>query len=120
MTPVMLVEDDDGIRTTLARALQDEGYAVTTAANGAEALRALEVANILPGLILLDLMMPVMDGRAFRRQQLQMPRLAGIPVVVLTANSPAVQQVAELKVAQCLVKPMPLQLVLDAVARYCG
>jgi two-component system, chemotaxis family, chemotaxis protein CheY len=112
---IMVVEDDEGIRLSMARTLEDEGYEITTAANGAEALRLLEQADELPGLLLLDLMMPVMDGTTFRREQLARPRLAGIPVVVLTAHGSAEQKAAELGVPLCLVKPMPLEALLDAV-----
>jgi two-component system, chemotaxis family, chemotaxis protein CheY len=115
--PVMVIEDDEGIRLSISRALADEGYEVMTAAHGAEALVVLEQAPTLPGLLLLDLMMPVMDGRTFRREQLARPRLADIPVVVLTADGPAQRMAEELGVASCLVKPMALEALLDAVAR---
>ena len=60
---VLVVEDDETLRTTVAEALEDEGYQVITATNGAEALRLVRAAE--PDAIVLDLMMPVMDGRAF-------------------------------------------------------
>jgi two-component system, chemotaxis family, chemotaxis protein CheY len=115
---VMVVEDDEDIRLSMERTLTDEGYAVIPAANGAEALSLLERANDLPGVILLDLMMPVMDGRVFRREMLARPRLAGIPVIVLTAEGPTEHNAAELQAPECLVKPMALEALLDAVARY--
>lgn len=82
---ILLVEDDTDLREALAEFLADEGFGpVDTAANGAEALRKLHDGPP-PGVILLDLMMPVMDGWAFRRAQLADSQLAPIPVVVLSA-----------------------------------
>jgi CheY-like chemotaxis protein len=87
----MVVEDDQDVRTSLVQALEDEGYAVSAAENGQEALTLLRAATeILPRLILLDLMMPVLDGQGFLAEQSRDARLAQIPVLVLTAsgNSP--------------------------------
>jgi CheY-like chemotaxis protein len=81
------VEDDPDIRETLSEALGWEGYDVTTAANGLEALQLLRGGQHAD-IVLLDLMMPVMSGWEFRRVQLDDPALAGIPVVVLSASSP--------------------------------
>jgi CheY-like chemotaxis protein len=84
---LLVVEDDPDIRDTLAEALAWEGYDVTTASNGLEALELLR-GGLHADVILLDLMMPVMSGWEFRRVQQDDPALAGIPVVVLSASSP--------------------------------
>ncbi len=83
---ILLVEDDSSLRETLADVLVDEGFEVSAAANGREALEKLAANH--PDLILLDLVMPVMDGWAFREAQRKCPDLASIPTVVLSATSP--------------------------------
>lgn len=85
-TRILLVEDDRSLRDTLADVLLDEGYEVAAAANGREALDRLAASQ--PDLILLDLVMPVMDGWAFREEQRKTPELAAIPTVVLSATHP--------------------------------
>ena len=78
---VLIVEDDAAISDNLREVLESEGYEVATAANGVQALFALD-SKLRPALIVLDLMMPVMDGMTFRREQLERaPEIAGIPVV---------------------------------------
>lgn len=81
---VLLVEDDLPIRDSLGEALTEEGFDVSTAGNGAEALERLRSGR-RPSVIVLDLMMPVMDGWDFRQQQLGDPALRDIPVVVVSA-----------------------------------
>jgi CheY-like chemotaxis protein len=85
-TTVLVVEDDAAIREVLAEGLEEAGYRVTTAENGQKALADLRAAPT-PDVIVLDLMMPVMDGWEFRVEQKKDPRLAPIPVVVLSANA---------------------------------
>jgi len=81
---LLLVEDDEDIRESLTAALEERGYPVEVAENGLEALDKLR-SGCRPAVILLDLMLPVMDGWAFRSELLQDPELAGIPVIVLSA-----------------------------------
>lgn len=81
----MIVDDDRDIRETMAALFEDEGYLVRTAANGVEAFEALGQDQV-PDLIILDLFMPRMDGRAFREAQLAREDLAAIPTVLLTAS----------------------------------
>ena len=81
---VLLVEDDLPIRDSLGEALTEEGFDVSTAGNGAEALERLRSGS-RPSVIVLDLMMPVMDGWDFRQEQLDDPDLRDIPVVVVSA-----------------------------------
>jgi CheY-like chemotaxis protein len=83
---VLIIEDDEYIRSALEEVLLAEGYNTCTARNGREALELLRSAAELPDLILLDLMMPVMNGHQVREALAQDPRLSGIPVIVLSAN----------------------------------
>jgi CheY-like chemotaxis protein len=112
---VLIVEDDLDIAETLAAVLEDRGYRVETAANGVAALARLH-RSPRPELILLDLAMPLMDGREFRRAQLAEPELASTPVVVLTAGARAPEP--ELAPMAWLFKPVSLDDLLRVVARY--
>ena len=80
---ILLVDDDSDLREALAELLVDEGFQVTQAANGQDALESLEEEKA--DLIVLDYMMPVMSGPEFREQQRARPALADIPVVLLSA-----------------------------------
>src|SRR6185503_16608644 len=82
--PVLIVEDDQDLREMMAQLLTLEGYEAATVANGREALDYLHGAD-RPNLILLDLMMPVMDGREFHRRMEADPALPPVPVIVLSA-----------------------------------
>jgi signal transduction histidine kinase len=84
-TRLLLVEDDASIRLALSDMLEDEGFAVTTAVNGREALDELRQSTP-PDVIVLDLMMPVMDGWEFRVEQRSDPMLAGIPLLAMSAD----------------------------------
>jgi CheY-like chemotaxis protein len=83
--PILIVEDDLDIRDAMREILEDEGYEACAAANGAEALEVLDQVP-KPGLVLLDLMMPVMDGYQFLEVFRSNPAFADIPVVVVTAG----------------------------------
>jgi CheY-like chemotaxis protein len=115
---VLLVDDDDDIRETLAEALGDIGHVIQQARDGREALDVLRASETLPDLILLDLMMPIMDGVEFRREQQADIRLAGVPVVVLSADAAAGTRVAELGVRECLRKPVKLATLVATIERY--
>jgi CheY-like chemotaxis protein len=114
---VLVVEDDQDLRDALRDALVLEGYRVVGVANGAEALRHLE-AGSRPCLILLDLMMPVMDGWEFRRNVLANPTLADIPVVVMTAAG--AQRAAGVAADRVLEKPLEMDTVVDVVQTHCS
>lgn len=118
--PVMVVEDDFEIRESIIEALEDLGYACTAAPNGEAALNALRRADPLPCLILLDMMMPVMDGRAFLEARAVEPRVAEIPVVVLSAYRDVASAVGATRVAEIIAKPVPLSLLKSVVQRHCS
>ena len=111
---ILVVEDDDDIREALTQILQLEGYAVREAANGREAL---DIAKHTPSpsLILLDLMMPIMDGWQFRTEQLKDPDLAQVPVVVISADASVHEKVATFGAASVLPKPISVDRLLRAV-----
>ncbi|MBI4509053.1 MAG: response regulator [Deltaproteobacteria bacterium] len=111
---LLLVEDDLEVRNAIVETLADAGYQVETAANGFEALEQLRGRVGSPCLILLDLMMPVMDGWEFRDAQRRDETLAPIPVVAFTALGEC-----KIDAAACLQKPIQLDQLLDVVARYC-
>ncbi len=114
---VLIVDDDADIRETIGLALEDEGYEVASAANGADALRHLRAAARPPNRILLDLMMPVMDGVEFRTKQREDALLASIPVLVITASGNAKEQAKVLAVEGIIKKPIALETLLDTVRR---
>jgi CheY-like chemotaxis protein len=117
---VLVVEDDDDIRESIVDVLEAEGYAVEHAAHGADALELLRRHGAqLPCVILLDLMMPVMNGWEFRALQREDDRLASIPVVVLSGDARAADDAANLGCAAALSKPVSLDDLLALVARFC-
>jgi CheY-like chemotaxis protein len=107
---ILLVEDDELIRRAIEMVLEWEGYQVDCAANGQEALDYLRAGN-QPCLILLDLMMPVLDGEQFREEQSRDPDLASIPVIIVSAASFA----DAIKAARHIRKPFEVQELLDAI-----
>lgn len=115
---ILVVEDESEIREEVAEILEDEGYQVQTAAHGAEALERLR-GSARPRLILLDLMMPVMDGPEFRAAQLADPLLAEIPVVIATGAGNVHQRANDLKAAGYLAKPFGTRELLKMVSRFC-
>jgi CheY-like chemotaxis protein len=120
LTPdvVLLVDDHADIRESLGELLQEEGFRVALAADGSEALRYLR-QNRAPCLILLDLMMPVMNGYEFRLRQREDPELARIPVAIISGREDAQQNALELQAVGCFMKPVDLDALLGTVSAYC-
>ena len=116
---ILVVEDDPDIRDALATVLESEGYDVMQASHGQEALGQLR-ASSSASLILLDLHMPVMNGWAFRTEQLRDPRLAAIPVVVVSADGMMPKRAAELGAAGYVGKPIDFERLLALVATHCA
>jgi CheY-like chemotaxis protein len=115
---ILIVEDDDDIREALTQILELEGYVVREAVNGREALDMI-AASAPPDLILLDLMMPVMDGWQFRAEQLKDPTLSKVPVVVISADAGVHEKVSTFGAASVLPKPISLDRLLRAVESLC-
>ncbi len=115
---ILVVDDDDDIRNTLSEALEIEGYQVARAADGHQALDELRrqvEEHAAPCVVLLDLMMPVMNGFQFIAAQQQEPELANVPVVVISAFG----QPQQLPAAGFLPKPVALHKLLTVVERVC-
>jgi CheY-like chemotaxis protein len=113
---VLIIDDDPEMRSALAYALAEAGYAVRCAENGRAALEVLVGGGELPGLILLDLVMPVMNGGQFLAALQEDARLASLPVVIMSAlGNPDVAAGLEL-----LSKPLELDKLLGLVRTYCG
>ena len=117
---ILLVEDDEFIAAPLKMILGGEGYEVVLRTNGRLALDYLEHAGRTPGLIFLDIMMPVMDGLQFRRAQLADPRWADIPVIVMTADAHVEERREQLRAQVFLKKPLELREILSLAHDYCA
>ena len=115
---ILIVEDDDDVRGALAAFLEGEGYSVVEAEHGRAALDQLH-SPLSFCLILLDLFMPVMNGWAFRAEQQKDPQIAGIPVVLVTADRMATKHAADLGAVAEVVKPIEFERLLEHVSRYC-
>lgn len=115
---VLIVDDDPDILETTRFVLECAGHRVSTAANGTEALACLH-GEAAPCVILLDLMMPVMNGWEFRVEQARDPGLAAIPVIVVTGAGKAVAGAASLGTVCFLEKPVDIATLLSMVALHC-
>lgn len=114
---VLVVDDDYDIREMMETVLGFQGLRVATAANGADALGLLRRSSVRPHLIILDLMMPIMNGYEFRQEQLRDPDLADIPVVVVTGFGNAPTEARRLGAAEGLDKPLSLAALGGAIRR---
>ena len=115
--PILLVEDDFMLRGSLAAVLNSEGYTVECAANALDALRRLERAP-KPSLILLDIMLPYMDGCEFRALQRNKREIADITVIVITAVGLRAEVADDLDLHQTFFKPLDRPKLLDAIRRH--
>ncbi len=113
---ILVVDDDRGAMEALSDILEYEGYKVQRAQNGLQALEYLQTAHPRPDLIVLDLLMPVMDGWEFRMRQKEDPDLAKVPVLVVTA----IAATAGIDAVSVLRKPVDVDALLRTVARYCN
>jgi CheY-like chemotaxis protein len=112
---VLVIDDDEGIRSALAEILELSGYEVAVAADGVEGVELLEY-GLEPSAIVLDLMMPRMDGWTFLARLRKDPRYEGLPVVVTSAVAAESPPGAD----ACLQKPFDLAQLDRAVARLCA
>src|SRR6185437_15071304 len=115
---LLIVDDDQGIRNNLQALFESEGYRVEAASNGVEALQILRGPGDLPSLIILDLMMPLMDGFRFRAAQELDPSLAPIPIIITTAGGNIDSKAYKLGAKGFLRKPFNLNEVLTTVERF--
>jgi two-component system chemotaxis response regulator CheY len=113
---ILLVEDDVDVREALVEALSDRGYTVDTAGDGLVALQVLRGGK-RPGVILLDLMMPRMDGVEFRTAQRADPKLADLPVVLLSADARMEEKARAMKVQDAIRKPIDLEQLYRVIER---
>ena len=111
---ILVVDDAEEAREALRYLLEIEGHSVVAVENGEEALRVLRSGESV-GLVLLDLMMPVLDGWSFLAERARDPALSAIPVVVVSALEPR----APLDVTAHLSKPVDPEALLSLVERYC-
>jgi CheY-like chemotaxis protein len=114
---VVVIDDDTDIVESIAIVLEGAGYVAEASSNGKEALDRVRAER--PCLILLDLMMPGMNGWQFRAEQLQDATISTIPVVVMTGFPAAAENAISLGASACLKKPIDLDDLLDTVARFC-
>jgi CheY-like chemotaxis protein len=117
---VLVVEDDQVVRSLLVEIVEDEGYIAIPVSNGREALSHLVNTGSRPNLILLDLNMPVMSGWEFRAAQRADPSLADIPVVVLSADRSLQQGTPTVDAVAYLPKPIDFQKLLELIEQFCG
>ena len=113
---VFVVEDDADTREMLEHFLELEGYHVETAINGRQALDRLS-NGLQASVIVLDLMMPVMDGMQFRREQVRRAELASIPVIVVSAAGP--ERLQRIEADAHLAKPIDLEQLLEQINVWC-
>ena len=119
MPQILVVEDDDAIRALVTEVLRDDGYEVSEACNGIEALEY--VSHHRPDLIVLDLMMPVMDGWAFVEEYRRRMNSPEVPIVVTSASHDLPRTAERLQsfgVRTCLAKPFDVEGLLALVERY--
>jgi CheY-like chemotaxis protein len=114
---IMLVDDDEDIREIISMILEGEGYRTVGAPDGADALAILRKGE-RPPLILLDMMMPVLNGADFLRCIKGMPDLASIPVVVMSGDTAARQTAQSLGAVGCLPKPVEIERLLEVAHKY--
>jgi CheY-like chemotaxis protein len=114
---ILLVEDDDFIRQEISEALEDEGYRVATAAHGKEAL-AILAEGARPSVVLLDLMMPVMNGWEFLKAFKKEDKFSGIPVVILSAFADRATIIGGDAIS-VLRKPINLNALLNVLDEHC-
>ena len=112
---VLVVDDDLGLRETLRSLLELEGYEVALAGDGLDALRALE--GVAPDAILLDLMMPRMNGEEFVQELSRRGRRAEFPIIILSADMRARQTADQLGARACVPKPFNVDDLLSQLER---
>lgn len=116
--PVLIVEDDEDIRTMLALTLSTFGFPVAAASSGEQALGMVRSAP-RPGMVLVDLMMPSMSGEDLIRRLRAEPAAAGVPIVLFSGHSTLAQLAKSLAVDDYIAKPVDVDRLLQVVSAYC-
>ncbi len=117
---ILIVDDNEAICTMLRDILEDEGYQVVCVECGREALAHLETTDALPDVILLDLLMPEMSGADFRRAQQRQPRLATIPVVVMSVSRTLTVSSIDPPATVAIAKPFSFDALVAVIEQVCG
>lgn len=117
---ILLVEDDEDIRENLIELLEGEGYEVLFAENGQVGLDKLSQISTLPDLILLDLMMPIKDGFQFCIEKDADPKIAHLPVVVMSADGHIRENKQRVNACAYLKKPLDIYEIIEIVGKYCA
>lgn len=116
---VLVVDDDANVCKLICAVLARQGYGTAVAGNGREALTYLKKCACVPGLILLDLMMPEMTGWEFRKLQQEDPELAGIPVAIITGLDSEEGKYKSIGAVDVLCKPSRAEELISVVSRLC-
>jgi DNA-binding response OmpR family regulator len=115
---VLIVEDDADLRNSLAELLALRGFKVVTVEDGREALDTL-ASGLSPCLIILDLMLPIVNGWEFRSQQLADPRFSGIPTIILSGVNDLEAESQRLQAIAFVPKPLDIDFLFKTVEQYC-
>lgn len=116
----LIVEDDYAIRDMMTTILEEEGYDVQSVGDGQEALDILRSGTTRPGLVLLDIWMPRLNGWQFLGEVQHDPVLASIPIIVMSADRMMGDRIVGTCAKAYVPKPIPLDTLLDVVAQYCS
>jgi CheY-like chemotaxis protein len=116
--PLLVVDDDTDLREALEEVLRDAGFTVLGACNGREALEVLACARPLPGLVLLDMMMPVLDGLGFAQEMQAVPEWKDIPIVIFSASASNAAMAEEVGASAYLRKPVDVEVLVETVGQH--
>ena len=113
---VLVVDDDNGIRESLSEMLAEDGYSVASVADGSQALSWLRHrTQPIPVVVLLDMMMPVMDGKDFLHEKARDPNMSDVPVIIITASGHCARLRHVFDVHDCLPKPFSIPRLMSAI-----
>lgn len=116
---ILIIEDDNEIRQTMVDVLEDEGFQVLSAENGLEGLKILNQYETAPCLIIVDWMMPILDGDGFRQEQLKSEKFAAVPTVLFSANGQISQKAIGAGYEEFIRKPIDLERLFELTSKYC-
>lgn len=116
--PLLVVDDDTDLREALEEVLRDAGFTVLGASNGREALEVLARASPLPGLVLLDMMMPVLDGLGFAKEMQAVAEWRHLPIVIFSASAGNEATAREVGACAYLRKPVEVEVLVATVGEH--